>query len=51
LYVAETWTIRKDQQYLERLEVWYWRRMGKISWTECEKNEMLHKGRKTFYIK
>jgi hypothetical protein len=52
LYVAETWTIRKeDQQYLERLKVWYWRIMGKISWNECVKNEVLGKGRTTFYMK
>jgi hypothetical protein len=29
---AETWTLRKvDQQYLERFEMWCWRRMEKIS--------------------
>jgi hypothetical protein len=32
LFGAETWTFRKlDQKYLERFEMWYWRRMEKIS--------------------
>jgi len=32
---AETWTLRAvDQKHLERFEMWCWRRMEKISWTE-----------------
>jgi hypothetical protein len=32
LYGAETWTLRKlDQKYLERFEMWCWRRMEKIN--------------------
>jgi hypothetical protein len=35
LYGAETWTPRKlDQKYLESFEMWFWRRMEKISWTD-----------------
>jgi hypothetical protein len=35
LYGAETWTLRKvDQKYLESFEMWCWRRMEKISWTD-----------------
>jgi hypothetical protein len=35
LYGAETWTIWKEnQKYLESIEVWVWRRMDKISWTD-----------------
>jgi len=35
LYGAETWTLRKvDQKYLESFEIWCWRRMEKISWTD-----------------
>ena len=35
LYGAETWTFRAaDQKYLESFEMWCWRRMEKISWTE-----------------
>ena len=33
LYGAETWTLRAtDQKRLESFEMWYWRRMEKISW-------------------
>jgi hypothetical protein len=39
LYANESWTIQKvDQKYLERSEMWYWRRM-EISWTDCVRNE------------
>jgi hypothetical protein len=32
---AETWTIRAvDQKHLESFEMWCWRRMEKISWTD-----------------
>jgi hypothetical protein len=35
LYGAETWTLRKvDQKYMERFEMWCWRRMEKKSWTD-----------------
>ena len=40
LYGAETWTLRAaDQKYLESCEMWCWRRMEKISWTDHVKNE------------
>jgi hypothetical protein len=36
---AETWTLRKvDWKYLKSFEMWCWRRMKKISWTDCVKN-------------
>ena len=39
-YGAETWTIRAvDEKHLETLEMWYWRRMEKISWTDHVRNE------------
>ena len=28
-----------DQKYLESFEMWCWRRMGKISWTDHVRNE------------
>jgi hypothetical protein len=35
LYGAETGTLRAvDYKYLERFEMWSWRRMEKISWTD-----------------
>jgi hypothetical protein len=45
LYGAETWTLRKvDQNYLETFEMWCWRRMEKISWTDRVRNEeVLHR--------
>jgi hypothetical protein len=45
LYGAEMWTLRKvDQKYLESSEMWCWRRMEKISWTDCVRNEeVLHR--------
>jgi len=40
LYGAETWTLRAvDQKHLESFEMWYWRRMEKISWTDHVRNE------------
>ena len=39
-YGAETWTVRAvDQKHLESFEVWCWRRMEKISWTDRVRNE------------
>jgi len=36
-YGAETWTLRAgDQKYLESFEMWCWRRMEMISWTDHE---------------
>ena len=40
LYGAETWTLRAvDQKHLESFEMWCWRRMEKISWTDRVINE------------
>ena len=40
LYGAETWTFRAaDQKYVESSEMWCWRRMKKISWTDHVRNE------------
>ena len=42
LYGAETWTLRAvDQKHLESFEMWCWRRMEKISWTDHVRNEEL----------
>ena len=39
-YGAENWTLRAaDQKYLESFEIWYWRRMEKISWADHVRNE------------
>ena len=40
LYGAETWTLRAvDQKHLASFEMWCWRRMDKISWTDHVRNE------------
>ena len=40
LYGAETWTLRAaHEKYLVRFEMWCWRRMEKISWTDHVINE------------
>ena len=37
---ADNWTLREvDQKYLEYFEMWCWRRMEKISWTDHVRNE------------
>jgi hypothetical protein len=37
---AEIWILRKvDQKYLGIFEMWCWRRMEKISWTDRVRNE------------
>ena len=40
LYGAETWTLRKeDIKKIEAFEMWIWRKMERISWTEKITNE------------
>lgn len=40
LYGAETWTLRKkEQKYLESFEMWCWRRIEMIKWTDRVTNE------------
>jgi len=40
LYGAETWMLRAvDQKHLESTEMWCWRRMEEIIWTDHVKNE------------
>jgi hypothetical protein len=40
LYGAETWTLQAvDQKHLKSFEMWCWRRMEKISWTNQMRNE------------
>jgi hypothetical protein len=42
LYGRETWTLRKlEQKYLEIFEMWCWRRMEKIKWSEKVTNEQV----------
>jgi hypothetical protein len=42
LYGSETWTLRQlERKYLESFEIWYWRRMEKITWSEKVTNEQV----------
>ena len=35
MYVAETWTLRRNEQKeLEAFEIWVWRRMERVKWTD-----------------
>jgi hypothetical protein len=44
LYSAKTWTLRKvDQKHLKSFEMWCWRRMQKIGWTDYVRNEVLQR--------
>jgi len=41
LYVAKTWTLQTvDEKHLESFELWCWRRLEKINWTNHAKNEI-----------
>jgi hypothetical protein len=44
LYAVKTWTLRKvDQKYLLSFEMWFWRKMEKIIWSDPVRNgEVLH---------
>ena len=42
LYGSETWTLRKlERKYLESFDMWCWRRMEKIKWSEKVTNEQV----------
>jgi hypothetical protein len=42
LYGTETWTLRAvDQKHLESFEMWCWRRLEKITWTDHVRIEVL----------
>ena len=42
LYGAETWTLRRNEQKtLEAFEMWIWRRMERVKWTDKIKNAVV----------
>jgi len=42
LYGVEIWTLGKvDQKFLESFEMWFWRRMEKIIWTDRVRSEVV----------
>ncbi|XP_028036754.1 myrosinase 1-like [Bombyx mandarina] len=46
LYAAETWTLRESEKKRIKyaLEMWFWRRMLQISWTEFRTNHLILQG-------
>jgi hypothetical protein len=45
--VLKLWTLKKvDQKNLETFQMWCWRRMDKISWTENVRSKALQSGKK-----
>ena len=42
LYGSETWTLQKEDIWrLETFEMWIWRHMMKVSWTDKTNEEVL----------
>ncbi|KAJ4429718.1 hypothetical protein ANN_21922 [Periplaneta americana] len=40
LYGAETWNLRRSKEKrLEAFEMWIWRRMERVKWTDRTRNE------------
>ena len=40
MYGAKTWTrLKVDEKYLESVQIWYWRRMEKMSWVDHVRSE------------
>jgi len=51
IYDVETWTFRKlDEKHLEGFEVWAWRKLEKIRWTDPVKNEVPCRFKKEKFI-
>jgi hypothetical protein len=43
---AENWKLRKvDQKYMESFEMWFWKRMEKIFWTDRVRDEVIRRGK------
>ena len=42
LYGAETWALRRNEQkQLEAFEMWVWRRIDRVKWTDKIKNAVV----------
>ena len=45
LYRSESWTIKKaERQRIDAFELWCWRRLLKVPWTERRSNQSILKG-------
>ena len=44
MYGCESWTIKKDErQRIDAAELWYWRRLLRVSWTARRSNQSILK--------
>ena len=44
MYQCESWTIKKvEHQRTDALELWYWRRLFRVSWTAWRSNQSILK--------
>ena len=44
IYACESWTIKKaEHQRIDAFELWHWRRLLRIPWTERRSNQSLLK--------
>ena len=44
MYVCEIWTIKKaEHQRIDAFELWYWRKLLRVSWTERRSNHSILK--------
>ena len=44
MYGCESWTIRKaEHQRIDAFELWYWRRLLRVPWTERRSNQSILK--------
>ena len=44
MYQCESWTIKKvEHQRIDALELWYWRRLFRVSWTAWRSNQSILK--------
>ena len=40
MYRCKSWTIKKaEQQRIDALKIWYWRRLLRVSWTAMKSNQ------------
>jgi len=50
MYGCESWTIKKAQcQIIDAFELWYWRKLSRVSWTAKRSNQSILKEIKVKY--
>ena len=49
MYGCESWTIKKaESQRINAFELWYWRRLLRVPWTEKRSNQSIPKGNQSW---